>query len=86
MRDDGGSVIDHQFVELPIVVPDGLKLLRSTGDYSPWVPVDEFLVKPLGLTNAYDTPRSYIQLQLSMLAFLNNSIIYKSIGEDIQLR
>jgi hypothetical protein len=35
----------------------------STGDYSPGVPVDEFLVKPLGLTNAYDTPQSYIQLR-----------------------
>jgi hypothetical protein len=62
MSDDGGSVIDHQLVELPTVVPDGLRLVMSTCDYSPWVPVDEFLVKPLGLTNAYDTPQSYIQL------------------------
>jgi hypothetical protein len=62
MSDDGGRVIDQQFVELPTVVPDGWSLVMSTGDYSPWVPVDEFLVKPLGLTNAYDTPQSYIQL------------------------
>jgi hypothetical protein len=37
MSDDGGSVIDHHFVELPIVVPDGLRLVMSTSDYSPWV-------------------------------------------------
>jgi hypothetical protein len=56
MSDDGGSVINHQFVELPTVVHDSLRLVRSTCDYSPWVLGDEFLVKPLGLTNAYDTP------------------------------
>jgi hypothetical protein len=85
MSDDGGSVIDHQFVELPTVVPDGLRLVRSPGDYSPWVSVDEFLVKPLGLTNAYDTPQSYIQLQLFLLAFPDTFIIYNNIGEDMQL-
>jgi hypothetical protein len=56
MSDDGGSMIDHQFVELPTVVLDGLRLVMSTNHYSPWVQVNEFLVKPLGLTNAYDAP------------------------------
>jgi hypothetical protein len=32
----------------------------STGDSSPWVPVDEILVKSLGLTEVYDTFQSYI--------------------------
>ena len=47
---------------LSLIIPDGLRLVRNTSDYSPWVPVDEFLDKPLGLTNSYDTPHSYIQL------------------------
>jgi hypothetical protein len=79
MSDDGGSVIDQQFVELPIVIPDGLRLVRSTCDYSPWVLVDEYLVKSLGLTNAYDTPQSYIQLHLFLSSFLGTSIIYSII-------
>jgi hypothetical protein len=55
MSEDGWRVIDQQFVELPIVVPDGWNLVMSTSDYSPWVPVDELLVKSLGLTKTYDT-------------------------------
>jgi hypothetical protein len=81
--DDGGSVIDHHFVEFPTVVPNGLRLVRSTGDYSPWVLGDEFFLKPLGLTNAYDTPQSYIQLYLFLLTFPDTFIIYNNIGEDI---
>jgi hypothetical protein len=64
MSDDGGRVIDQRFVELPTVVPDGWSLVRSTSNYSPWVPVDELLVKSLGLTKVYDTFQSYIQLQV----------------------
>jgi hypothetical protein len=30
MSDDGGSVIHHQFVESPTIVPDGLRLVMST--------------------------------------------------------
>jgi hypothetical protein len=69
MSDDRGSVIDHQYVESPTVVHDGMRLVWSPGDYSPWMSMDEFLVKPLGLTNAYDTSQSYIQLQVFLLAF-----------------
>jgi hypothetical protein len=52
------GVIDHRVVELPTVVPDGWILVMSTGDYSPWVPVDELLAKSLGLTKAYDTSQA----------------------------
>jgi hypothetical protein len=55
MSDDRGSVIDHQYVESPTVVHDGMKLVWSLGNYSPWMMVDAFLVKNLGLTNTYDT-------------------------------
>jgi hypothetical protein len=57
--DDGGRVIEHQFMELLTGVPDGWILVMSIGDYSPWVPVDELLVKYMGLTNAYDTSQAY---------------------------
>jgi hypothetical protein len=56
----------------------------STGDYSPWVPVDELLVKSLGLTKAYDTSQSYRQLQLFLLAFPDTFIIDNNIGGDRQ--
>ena len=71
-------------MELPTVVPDGWSLVMSTGDYLPWVPVDELLVKSLGLTKVYDTFQSYIQLQLFLLAFPDTFIIDNNIGGDRQ--
>jgi hypothetical protein len=44
-----------------------------TGEYLPWVPVDELLVESLGLTKAYDTFQSYSQLQMFLLAFSDTS-------------
>jgi hypothetical protein len=87
MSDDGGSVIDHEYVELPTIVPDGLRLVTSTSDYSPGMLVDEFLVKPLGLTSAYDTPQSYIQLRGTwrVVRQIPPDIIYNRIGE-VRLR
>jgi hypothetical protein len=85
MSDDRGSVIDHQYVESPVVVHDGMKLVWSPVDYSPWMSMDEFLVKSLGLTSTYDTSQSYIQLHAFRLAFPDTFIIYSSIGEDSQL-
>jgi hypothetical protein len=71
-------------VELQIVVFDDWSLVMSTGDYSPWVPVDELLVKSLGLTKAYDTSQAYIRLQLFLSAFPDIFIIDNSIGGDKQ--
>jgi len=85
VNDDRGSVTDHQYVESHTVVHNGMRLVWSPGDYSPWMSVDEFLVKPFGLTNACDTSQSYIKLQVFLLAFLYTFIIYSSIGEDRQL-
>jgi len=84
MSDNGGRVIDQQFVELPIVVPNGWSLVMSTCDYSLWVLVDELLVKFLGLTKVYDTFQSSIQLQLFLLAFPDTFIINNNIGGDKQ--
>jgi len=38
-----------QYVDSPTVVHEGMRLVWIPGDYSPWMPVDEFLVKPLGI-------------------------------------
>jgi hypothetical protein len=67
--DDGGRVIDQHFVELPPVVPDDWGSVMTTGEYLPWVPVDELLVESLGLTKAYDTFQSYSRLQMFLLSF-----------------
>ena len=55
MIDDGWRMIDLQLVVVPTVVHDGLFSVMSTGDYLPWVSMDELLVKSFGLTKAYDT-------------------------------
>jgi hypothetical protein len=44
-----------------------------TGEYLPWVPVDQVLVESLGLTKAYDTLQSYSRLQMFLLAFPDTS-------------
>jgi hypothetical protein len=67
-------------VEIPTVVPDGWCSVMSTGDYLPWVLVDELLVKSLGLTKAYDTFQSYIWLQIFMVAFPDTFIIDNNAG------
>jgi hypothetical protein len=82
MSDDGLRVIDQQFVELPTVVPDSWSLVMSTNDYSPWVWVDELLVKSLGLTKAYDTFQSYRRFQIFLLAFPDTFIIDSNTGGD----
>jgi hypothetical protein len=67
-------------VEIPTVVADGWCSVMSTGDYLPWVLVDELLVKSWGLTKAYDTFQSYIWLQTFMVAFPDTFIIDNSVG------
>jgi hypothetical protein len=69
-------VIDQQFVELSIVVPDSWIL----GDYSPWALVDEILVQSWGLTKAYDTFQSYSWVKIFMISFLDTFFIDNSIG------
>jgi hypothetical protein len=59
VSDDGWRMIDPQLVEIPTIVPDGLRSMMSTCDYLPWVPMDELLVKSFGLTKAYATFQSY---------------------------
>jgi hypothetical protein len=81
MSDDWGSVINHQYVESPTIVHNGMILVWSPGDYSPWMSLDEFLVKSLGLTKAYDTSQFYIQLKLFLLSFPDTFTTYNNIGK-----
>jgi hypothetical protein len=84
VSDDGWRMIDPQFVEIPTVVPDGWCSVMSTEGYLPWVPVDELLVKSMGLTKAYDTSQSYSWLQIFRIAFLDTFIIDDNTGRDRQ--
>jgi hypothetical protein len=77
-------MIDPQFVEIPTVVPDGWCSVMSTGDYLPWVPVDELLVKSVGLTKAYDPFQSYSWLQIFRIAFPDTFTIDNNTGRDRQ--
>ena len=58
--------------------------MMITGEYLPWVPVDEILVESLGLTKAYHTFQSYSRLQMFLLAFPDTFIIDSSIRGDRQ--
>jgi hypothetical protein len=80
VSDDGWRIIDLQLVEVPTVVPDGWCSMMSTGDYLPWVSMNELLVKSFGLTKAYDTFQSYSWLQIFMIAFPDTFIIDNNTG------
>jgi hypothetical protein len=74
-------VVDQQFEELPPVVPDEWGLVMTTGEYLPWVLVDEILFESLGLTKAYDTFQSYSRLQMFLFAFSILSSSTTTLGE-----
>jgi hypothetical protein len=80
VSDDGWRMIDPQLVEVLTVLLDGWCSMMSTGDYLPWVPMDELFVKSFGLTKEYDTFQSYSWLQIFMIAFPNTFIIDNNTG------
>jgi hypothetical protein len=55
-----------------------------TGEYVPWIPVDEILVESLGLTKACDVLQVYSQLQRFLLAFPDTFIIDNNMRRDRQ--
>jgi hypothetical protein len=67
-----------------MVVPDDWGSVMTTGEYSPWVPVDKILVESLGLTKAYDTFQSYSHLQIFLLSFPDTFSIDNIMGGDRQ--
>jgi hypothetical protein len=68
--------------QLPPVIPIDWESVRNTGEYLPWVPVDELLVESLRLTKAYDTFQSYSRLQMCLSAFPDTFIIDDNVRGD----
>jgi hypothetical protein len=56
--------------------------VMTTGEYLPWISMDELLVESLGLIKTYDTFQSYSRLQMLLLTFLDTFIIDSSMGGD----
>jgi hypothetical protein len=68
--------------EIPLIVLDGWDLVMATGEYLSWIPMDEILVKSLGLTKACDTCESYSQLHMYILSYLDTFIIDNNMRRD----
>jgi hypothetical protein len=58
-RDHILSSIGHISDDLPTIVHEDMRLVLNPCEYSPWMVMNECLVKSLGLTKAYDTSQSY---------------------------
>jgi hypothetical protein len=59
MGDERWRLVDQQLEELLPVVLDDWDSVMTTGEYLPWIPMDELLVESLGLTKACDIFQSY---------------------------
>jgi hypothetical protein len=83
MRDERWRLVDQQLEGLLPIVLDDWDSMMSTREYL-WIPMDELLVKSLGLTKAYDIFQSYSQLQMFLLAFPDTFIIDNGMRRDRQ--
>jgi hypothetical protein len=59
MGDERWRLVEQQLEELLPVVLDGRDSVMTTGEHHSWIPMDELLVKSLGLTKACDAFQSY---------------------------
>jgi hypothetical protein len=59
MGDERYRLVDPQLEELHLVVLDDWEPVMSTGEYVPWMPVDELLIDSLRLTKACDALQIY---------------------------
>jgi hypothetical protein len=82
MGDERWRLVEQQLEELLPVVLDGWDSVMTTGEYLSWIPMDELLIKSLGLTKACDTFQSYSQLQMFLLAYPDTFIIDNSMRRD----
>jgi hypothetical protein len=80
MGDERYMLVDQQLEELL----DDWESVMITGEYVPWLPVDDILVESMGLTKACDVLQVYSQLQRFLLAFLDTFIIDNSMRRDRQ--
>jgi hypothetical protein len=82
MVEERWRLVDQQSEGLILVVLDGWDSVMTTGEHLSWIPMDELLVKSLGLTKACDTSQSYSQLQMFLLAYPGTFIIESSMRRD----
>jgi hypothetical protein len=82
MVDERWRLVDQQSEGLLLVVLDGLDSVMTTGEHLSWIPMDELLVKSLGLTKACDTSQSYNQLHMFLLAYPDTFIIDNNMRRD----
>jgi hypothetical protein len=78
MGDERWRLVEKQLEELLPVVLDGGDSVMTTGEHRSWIPMDELLVKSLGLTKACDALQSYSELQICLLPFSDMFIIDSS--------
>jgi hypothetical protein len=82
MVDERWRLVDQQSEGLFLVVLDGWDSVMTTGEHLSWIPMDELLVKSLGLTKACDTSQCYSQLEMFLLACPDTFIIDNNMRRD----
>jgi hypothetical protein len=75
-------VVYQQLEELLPIVPYDWGLVMTTGEKLSWIPMDELLVKSLGLTKACDAFQSYSQLLMFLIACPGTFIIDNNMRRD----
>jgi hypothetical protein len=84
MGDERWRLVYQQLEELLPVVANDWGLVMTTREQLSWVPVDVILVKSLGLTKAGGIFKSYGQLHMSLLSFLDTFIMDINMRRDRQ--
>jgi hypothetical protein len=82
MVDERWRLVDQQSEGLLLVLLDGWDSVMTTREHLSWIPMDELLVKSLGLNKACDTSQSYSHLQMFLLDCPNTFIIDNSMRRD----
>jgi hypothetical protein len=82
MGDERWTLVEQQLEELLPVVLDGWDSVMTTGKYLSWIPMEELLAEPLGLTTAWDIFQPYSQIQRFLLVFPHTFIINSSMRRD----
>ena len=75
-------MVYQQLEELLPIVPYDWGLVMTTGEQLSWIPMDELLVKSLGLTKACDAFQSYSQLLMFLIACPGTFIIDNNMRRD----
>jgi len=80
MVDERYRLVDQKLEELL----DDWELVMITGEYVPWLPMDEILVESMILTKSCDVLQVYSHLQRFLLAFSDTFIIDNNMRRERQ--